>query len=332
MLAKRFLTPELRAELCNLRSQGGFTLDDIVRSGMKNPDSSIGVYAGDEDCYQKFAPLFDKIIEEYHRYPPDGIHRRNLSVSDLPPMSTLDPEECKIISTRIRVARNIKGFPFPAAVSSTDRLFIEKQIVTALARLRGDLSGTYYPLSQMDEDTRVKLTTDHFLFKKGDRFLEAAGINRNWPDGRGIFHSEDKNFLVWINEEDELRIISMQPGGDLKEVFERLVRGITAIEEILEFACSDHLGYLTSCPSNLGTAMRASVHVKLPKTGKKGDFKDICETRHLSARGIHGEHSEAEGGVWDISNKQRLGISEIDCITILYNGVMELLAMEQGRA
>lgn len=78
--------------------------------------------------------------------------------------------------------------------------------------LTGDLAGTYYPLSGMSEETRNKLVEDHFLFKKGDRFLEAAGINKMWPQGRGIYHNADKTFLVWVNEEDQLRIISMEKG------------------------------------------------------------------------------------------------------------------------
>lgn len=330
MLSKRFLTPQIETELRDVRSNCGFTLGDITASGLKNPDSSIGAYAGGEDCYRAFAPLFDKIIEEYHGYSPSGLHKRNMNVSELAPMSNLDPEGDKILSTRIRVARNLRHFSFPAAVSSSDRHLIEMKIVDALSKLGGELTGSYYPLSTMDEETRIRLTKDHFLFKKGDRFLEAAGINRDWPDGRGIFHSEDRKFLVWVNEEDELRIISMQQGGGLREVFCRLVASIAAIEQHLDFAYDNHLGYLTSCPSNLGTAMRASVHVKLPNLGARNDFKDICERLRLSARGIHGEHTESEGGVWDISNKQRLGLSELDCLSILYKGVRQLLVLEQG--
>jgi len=66
------------------------------------------------------------------------------------------------------------------------------------------------------------LIDDHFLFKEGDRFLESCGLNRDWPEGRGIFHNKEKTFLVWINEEDQLRIISMQQGADILAVFTRL--------------------------------------------------------------------------------------------------------------
>ena len=88
----------------------------------------------------------------------------------------------------------------------------------------GDLSGNYYPLTGMDEGVRQQLVDDHFLFMSGDPNLKVAGMERDWPEGRGIFHNEAKTFLVWVNEEDQLRIISMQKGGDVKGVFERLAR------------------------------------------------------------------------------------------------------------
>ena len=106
------------------------------------------------------------------------------------------------------------------------------KIKEALGRLPGEFSGKYYPLEGMSEADRVKLVEDHFLFKKGDRFLESAGINRDWPVGRGIFHNDQKTFLVWTHEEDVLRIISMQPGGDIAEVFNRLSTALDHLDKV----------------------------------------------------------------------------------------------------
>jgi len=119
----------------------------------------------------------------------------------------------------------------------------------------------------MDAAVQKQLIEDHFLFKEGDRFLETCGLNREWPEGRGIYHNDAKTFLVWINEEDQLRIISMQQGADIGEVFSRLSRAATEIEKVAEFSHSETLGYITSCPTNLGTALRASVHIHLPHLG-----------------------------------------------------------------
>ena len=183
----------------------------------------------------------------------------------------------------------------------------------------------------MSKEVQDDLIKDHFLFKEGDRFLDAVGLNRNWPEGRGIYHNNNKTFLVWVNEEDQLRIISMQQGGDIKEVFTRLVSAIKSIETKVPFSYSHHLGFITSCPTNLGTAMRASVHIALPKLAEDMDlFKAITDKYHLQIRGIHGEHSESEGGVYDISNRRRLGITEVEAVQDMYDGVVALIAAEKA--
>ena len=96
---------------------------------------------------------------------------------------------------------------------------------------------------------------------------------RDWPDARGIWHNYKKNFLVWVNEEDHTRVISMQKGGNMQEVFTRFCTGLKQVEGLIqkkgyEFMWNSHLGYILTCPSNLGTGLRAGVHVKLPNLSK----------------------------------------------------------------
>merc|ERR1719249_6214 len=121
----------------------------------------------------------------------------------------------------------------------------------------------------MDEAVRQQLVDDHFLFVSGDRNLTVAGMERDWPEGRGIFHNDAKTFLLWVNEEDQTRIISMEKGGDVKGVFARLARGVKA-ESGKDYALSEQYGYIHSCPTNLGTGMRASVMIDLPGYTKEG--------------------------------------------------------------
>merc|ERR1712146_260022 len=103
------------------------------------------------------------------------------------------------------------------------------------------------------------------------------------PEGRGIFHNAAKTFLLWVNEEDQMRIISMEKGGDVKGVFSRLARGIKAVKD---FALSEQYGYIHSCPTNLGTGMRASVHVDLPGWTKESvdKLKARCEELAVQPR------------------------------------------------
>lgn len=329
-LMAKYLTKEVFEELKDVKTSNGFTLEKAIKSGIDNPDSGIGVYAGDTESYTLFGALLDPIIKEYHGFSKEDSHKSNLNPDDLNAPNP-DPENKYIVSTRIRVGRNLDNLPLGPAISKEQRDEVESIVSGALSSLDGDLSGKYFPLLGMSEEDRVSLIKDHFLFKAGDRFLESAGLNRDWPNGRGIYHNNEKTFLVWVNEEDELRIISMQKGGDIKEVFQRLSRAISELEKKMKFAYTEHLGYITSCPTNLGTAMRASVHIALPKLAQDMDrFKAITDKHHLQIRGIHGEHSESEGGIYDISNKRRLGVTEVECVQDMYDGVVELIETEKS--
>ncbi len=329
MLCKH-LTPDVFEALKDKKTAYGFTLEQAISSGVQNIDSGIGVYAGDQESYALFAPLFDPIIEEYHGFGKEDKHKSNLNPDDLNAPNP-DPEGKYIVSTRIRVGRNVDTMPLGPAISKEQRDQVESSVVEGLNTLEGELAGNYYPLLGMSKEVQDDLIKDHFLFKEGDRFLDAVGLNRNWPEGRGIYHNNDKTFLVWVNEEDQLRIISMQQGGDIKAVFTRLVNAIKSIETKVPFSYSDHLGFITSCPTNLGTAMRASVHIALPKLAQDMEaFKAITDKYYLQIRGIHGEHSESEGGIYDISNRRRLGITEVEAVQDMVDGVVALIAAEKA--
>ena len=111
-------------------------------------------------------------------------------------------EASMILSTRIRVGRNLADFPLGPGISKDQRNQVEALVSKACKAFTGELAGTYYALGSMSEVERKQLIEDHFLFKEGDRFLESCGLNRDWPAGRGIFHNKEKTFLIWVNEED----------------------------------------------------------------------------------------------------------------------------------
>ncbi|CAH1242911.1 CKB [Branchiostoma lanceolatum] len=323
-LGRNVLTRDLWDKLKDKKtSLTGFTISDVVRSGVELPSSSVGVYAGDEECYLLYRPLFEPFIKEYH-----GIDKIPAHVSNLDPrcLTSVIQNEAPILSTRCRVARNLTGY----GISGEKRLEVESVLVTALEALEGDLSGHYYPYDLFTSSEKEELVMGGYLFRENDKYQAAAGISRDWPEGRGIFYNKDKTFLVWINEEDHLRIISMQKGADVKVVFDRLCRGINAINKALfrhaqtEFAFHKHYGYPSSCPTNLGTGMRASVHVSDLRSFKDVQLKNTCRQLGLDVRGRHGETSEAEGGVYDVSNRQRLGRTEVDLLQTVIDGINSL--------
>nr|ACO56119.1 arginine kinase [Ascaris suum] len=330
-LLKKHLTNDVLDQLKYKKTKLGATLYDVIRSGVFNLDASIGVYAPDAESYKTFAALFDPIIQDYHGFSPKDkqppVDLGEGKRADFPP---LDPNNKYIVSTRIRCGRSIAGYPFNPLLTQDDYLILQQKVKNALTSLNDEeLAGTYYPLEGMSKETQNQLIQDHFLFKEGDRHLQQANACNYWPKGRGIFHNENKTFLVWVNEEDHMRMISMQKGSDVGEVLDRLVRAIKSLESKIGFARDERLGWLTFCPTNLGSTVRASVHIKLPKLSKRDDFKEICERLNLQVRGIHGEHSESEGGVYDISNKARLGVSEYEAVKQMYDGVKELIRLEE---
>ena len=107
---------------------------------------------------------------------------------------------------------------------------MERVVVDALNNLQGEYAGKYYPLSNMTDAEQDQLINDHFLFDKPvSPLLLASGMARDWPDARGIWHNDEKNFLIWINEEDHTRVISMEKGGNMRKVFTRFCEGLRMV-------------------------------------------------------------------------------------------------------
>jgi len=329
-LVAKHLTPEKWEQLSGIKTKtSGFTLAQAIACAVEFDDQHCGIYAGDEDSYKDFAAVFDPIIEEYHGLPNNFKHNSDLDVNKI--RGNIE-YKAPVHSTRIRVGRSIEGFGLSPGITRTQRLDVENLMKNAFQKLQGDLSGSYFPLLGMKEDDRQKLVDDHFLFVSGDKNLIAASMERDWPEGRGIYHNEAKTFLVWVNEEDQLRIISMENGGDVRGVFDRLVRGIKAVGDSVkaesgrDFMLDPRLGFLHSCPTNLGTGMRASVHIDLPGWTKEGlsSLKKRCEALNLQPRGTRGESGGQTGVTYDISNKHRLGYSEVELVQTMIDGVNTL--------
>ncbi|KAM8907169.1 creatine kinase U-type, mitochondrial isoform 2-T2 [Lycaon pictus] len=300
------LTPAVYARLCDKTTPTGWTLDQCIQTGVDNPGhpfiKTVGMVAGDEETYEIRSGYFDE------RY---------------------------VLSSRVRTGRSIRGLSLPPACTRAERREVERVVVDALSGLKGDLAGRYYRLSEMTEAEQQQLIDDHFLFDKPvSPLLTAAGMARDWPDARGIWHNNEKSFLIWVNEEDHTRVISMEKGGNMKRVFERFCRGLKEVERLIqergwEFMWNERLGYILTCPSNLGTGLRAGVHIKLPLLSKDSRFPKILENLRLQKRGTGGVDTAATGSVFDISNLDRLGKSEVELVQLVIDGVNYLIDCER---
>jgi len=333
--------PELYTKFCNAKTPMGFTFDQAIQAGMDAPHLGVGIVAGETGAYDTYKEFMDIIVDGWHGFKPTDSHQSNMNFNDIKMTPAQAAKFDKhVVSTRIRAGRSIQGLALPPSTDRKQRRKVEFLLSGALKSMQGDLAGVYYPLGGMSKDVEDKLQSDGFLFQKptGRNVLANCGAARDWPDGRGIFHNKDKSFLVWVNEEDHMRCISMEMGGNVKEVFARWARAINEVEKSLansgySYAYHDHYGYLTTCPSNVGTGLRGSVMLKLPKLYKKmgvHDLEEFCDSMGLQARGARGEHSPpGPNGEFDISNKGRVGKSEVQLVQQMIDGVDILIKMEE---
>ena len=225
-----------------------------------------------------------------------------------------------MISSRIRLARNIKGIPF------TGRMTVEqkKAVCTKVKEVASAIPGYKFDYIDMENVTAIQagsMVEEHLIS------VEFA----NNREGEGLLLDRKHNVSVMINEEDHLRIQVLGRGEKLATLYETASEIDDALDEKLHFAFSEKLGYLTHCPTNLGTGLRASVMMHLPALHESGLINKIINTVSqvgLTVRGMYGEGSEPAGCVYQVSNQITLGISEKDTIERLEDLVRQIARNE----
>lgn len=352
----KYLIPYLESDEGKaLSDEDLVTFYRCVRTGIDNPDSGLGCYAMTPSDLEKYAGFFDKVIRDYHGDASGSKkHETNWDSSNIGDNGVLDVRKLGFdseLSMRVRVGRNLKQYNLPGAMDKEERIKFENTMLAAFQSLidNPDFGGAVYSLTPdfgegvvnpnlISEEKYNELVSAHVMFKDmdNDPYLKSAGISSDWPYGRGCWQSADGQMIIWFGEEDQLRIMCMKNGFLLNEVFDRLRALLDAVEAIegVAFAASDNYGYVTSCPSNLGTGMRASVHVKIPKLTADGTdtkAKEVCSPLGLSVRGTGGEHTPigADGTV-DISPRARLFIKESEIVEALYKGIELLMQAENA--
>merc|ERR1712180_434292 len=167
----------------------------------------------------------------------------------------------------------------------------------------------------------------------GDEEMPDLSKHNNWM-AKVMTPELYKNFLVWINEEDHLRVISMQKDGDMQACWKRWTQGLQQFEAYIkeagaEYMHSEHLPHILTCPSNLGTGVRAGVHMKLEKLSVHPEFDNLLGKLRLQKRGTGGVDTASEGGMFDISNADRLGFSELSLVQMVVDGVNYMVGLEK---
>ena len=207
-----------------------------------------------------------------------------------------------ILRSRVRIARNIKDYPFPPVLNDACRKEIIEKV--SLASLDAGFKNN---------ENIVNPIYAHTLFEKNLISREFAAEKEK----HALFENLDKSTYIMVCEEDHLRIQSFGDGLNLEETGKNALECEKALSEKLMFAFNDELGYLTRCPTNLGTAMRASVMMFLPALtvlSRMGDVKSQLEKIGMTIRGMYGEGSAADAYIYQVSNRLSLGIGEDDIL------------------
>ncbi|KAL7522250.1 hypothetical protein ACHAWX_006945 [Stephanocyclus meneghinianus] len=350
-LLKKYLTPHLWSRLAPpLSTSYHTTIEDMIRPGVAlplgaHPPRRVGLLAGDAECYTVFQELINPIVSEYHGCCLEEEEWEDPELPNVGYFQTsqqADPDNKYIQSTRIRVARSLDGVRFPTTMSRAERRQVQSLIQECCLHFQSDRlsGGTYLPVLSMTTNQNLDLIERHILFDNPNEWTIAAGLGRDWPDGRGLYANvsdlthQTPDFMIWVNEEDHIRIMCLRKGGDIQGVFTTLMTGVRELERELrkrgwEFAFHPKLGYLTSCPTNVGTTMRSSVHVRLVKLGRLPGFQDLVQKLKLEVRGKYGETDRQYTGIFDISNAERLGKSEVHLINVMVKGVAKLIELER---
>ena len=227
-----------------------------------------------------------------------------------------------VISSRVRLARNLENYPFPQKLDNSGREKVISEVKNALTKF-SDEKFIYSELSERTPGENAVLAEDHLISRE---FCDLPHSTK-----RTLITNESGNVAVMVCEEDHLRIQSILPGLAIEKAYENADAMDDIISEGVTYAYDEKLGYLTSCPTNFGTGLRASVMLHLPAIKEAGYLKSVISLMTkigLTVRGLYGEGSESQGCLYQISNQITLGISEKDTIEKLTNAVAKIVDKE----
>jgi protein arginine kinase len=233
------------------------------------------------------------------------------------------PHDRIVMSSRVRLARNLKNGAFPGWAKKPERVQILEVIqpaVESLPEMRGAFSEAMDNLSSLDKQILVER---HLISR------EHAAKNA----GSGLVLNQDESLCVMINEEDHLRMQSLRPGLQIKEAWAAIDRVDSELEVKLNFAFDTNLGYLTACPTNLGTGIRVSAMLHLPGLVLSEQINPIIQSVNklgLAVRGLYGEGTEALGNVFQVSNQMTLGETEPSIVERLDKVLSQIIEHEEN--
>jgi len=244
----------------------------------------------------------------------------------VPPAETArrkGPYDRIVMSSRVRLARNLKDLAFPGWAKKPERVRVLELIrpaIEALPDMKDAFSQAMDDLSTLDKQILVER---HLISR--EHAAKSAGS--------GLVLNRDETFCVMINEEDHLRMQALRPGLQLRQAWNAIDQADSTLEKSLDYAFSSELGYLTACPTNLGTGIRVSAMLHLPGLALADQINPIIQSVNklgLAVRGLYGEGTEALGNVFQVSNQMTLGESESAIVERLEKVLAQIIEHEEN--
>jgi len=240
-------------------------------------------------------------------------------------MDELGPESNIVLSSRVRIARNLENYPFPFLISNEQAEKVKKEVYDAIIGSNTILSREFMfiDIKKLNNIDREALVEKH---------LASPLLIENFQKS-ALLVKDDETISIMVNEEDHLRIQCILPGFQLEKAWDLASKIDDLLEERLNYAYDEKLGYLTCCPTNLGTGIRASVMLHLPALVMNGQMNSIIEAVSkvgLTVRGLYGEGSEASGNIFQVSNQVTLGQSEEEIINNLKVVAKQIIEKERA--
>lgn len=226
-----------------------------------------------------------------------------------------------VISSRIRLARNIEKTPFPAALK--DKSSVTKKLQNSILESNSTLASDFelYELDKKTQDEKMKLLEEHLI---SPQMMQGSG--------RSVMINKNRTMSIMFMEEDHIRLQIIMGGYHLDEAYDVADKVDDVIEESLTYAFDETFGYLTACPTNAGTGLRASVMMHLPGLVLTGNINRVLQSvsgMGIAVRGLYGEGTNSEGCMFQISNKVTMGLSEQEIINKVKNVVNKLSELEK---
>ncbi len=228
-----------------------------------------------------------------------------------------------ILSTRIRLARNLEKTPFPSKLKKEDKAKVTETLGDAILKSNSTLSKDFklYKLGEMSGNEKTAMAEEHLI-----------SLQMIQDEDGAVLVNTDKTMSIMLMEEDHIRLQIIKGGYCLDEAYDLADKVDDVMEESLAYAFDEKFGYLTACPTNAGTGMRASVMMHLPALVMTGNITRVLQSfsgMGIAVRGLYGEGTNAEGALYQISNSITLGLSEAEIIEKLKSVVNRLSEMEK---